>query len=146
IANSLGIKGHAITCSSSSASGNDVMGYALKMLQNEDVDVMLAGGAEAPLIDWVWVGFAPARAMTRWRGPPQEAMKPFDRNSDGFVMGEGGAYVVMEELTHALGRNARIYAEVCGHGRSCEAYHPMAPHPQGRGVQRAMEKCLRKAG
>ncbi len=146
IANSLGLKGHAITCSSSSASGNDVMGYALSMIQHEDVDVMIAGGAEAPLIDTVWVGFAQARAMTRWNGPPHQAMKPFDKHADGFIMGEGGAYVVLEELTHALSRNARIYAEVLGHGRSCEAYSPMAPHPEGIGVQRAIEKCLRKAG
>jgi 3-oxoacyl-[acyl-carrier-protein] synthase II len=65
--------------------------------------------------------------------------------SDGFVMGEGGAFVVLEELTHALARGAKIYAEVLGHGRSCEAYHPMAPHPDGAGIKRAMEKTLHKA-
>jgi 3-oxoacyl-[acyl-carrier-protein] synthase II len=146
IANVIGCKGHAITCSSSSASGNDVMGYAKSMIQNEDVDVMVAGGAEAPLFETGYAGFAHSRAMTRWQGPPEEAMKPFDRRSDGFVMGEGAAYVVLEELSHALSRGAHIYAELLGHGRSCEAYHAMAPHPDGAGLVRAMEKAFRSAG
>jgi len=145
IANQLGCKGHAITCSSSSASGNDVMGYALSMIRHEDVDVMIAGGTEAPLVEPCFFGFAQSRAMTRWSGPPAEAMKPFDIAGDGFVMGEGGAYVVLEELGHALSRAARIYGEILGHGRSCEAFHPMAPHPDGWGVARAMEKALRAA-
>jgi 3-oxoacyl-[acyl-carrier-protein] synthase II len=145
IANQLGFKGHAITCSSSSASGNDVVGYAMRMIQQEEVDLMLAGGAEAPLVDTVYFGFAQSRAMTRWSGPPAEAMKPFDQRGDGFVMGEAGAYLVLEELSHALGRGAKIYAEVVGQGRSCEAYHPMAPHPDGWGVGRAMEKAFRMA-
>lgn len=142
IANAIGCRGHAITCSSSSASGNDVMGYARHMIQHEDIDVMIAGGAEAPIVDTVFFGFAQSRAMTRWSGPPEEAMKPFDQAGDGFVMGEGGAYVVLEELTHALSRGARIYAEVLGQARACEAYHPMAPHPDGWGVARAIGKAL----
>jgi 3-oxoacyl-[acyl-carrier-protein] synthase II len=146
IANELGTRGHAITCSSGSASGNDVMGYSANMIRHEDVDVMVAGGTEAPLVDTIFFGFAQSQAMTRWKGPPAEAMKPFDQRGDGFIMGEGGAYVVLEELTHALSRDARIYAEVLAHGRSCEAYHPMAPHPDGAGVARAMEKALRSAG
>jgi len=146
VAHQLGIKGHAITCSSSSASGNDVMGYAMSMIQNEDVDVMIAGGAEAPLVDTIFYGFSQSRAMTQSKGDPAKSMKPFDIDSDGFVMGEGGAYVVLEELSHALGRNAKIYAEMLGQGRSCEAYHPMAPQPEGAGVKRAMEKSLRRAG
>ena len=72
-------------------------------------------------------------------------MKPFDRRGDGFVIGEVSAYIVIEELTHAVCRGARIYAEILGHGRSCEAYHPMAPQPDGWGVSRAMEKALRDA-
>jgi 3-oxoacyl-[acyl-carrier-protein] synthase II len=146
IAHLLGVRGHAITCSSSSASGNDVMGYALRMIQDEEVDIMIAGGAEAPIVETVYFGFAQSHAMSRWTGPPEEAVKPFDQRADGFVIGEGSAYVVLEELSHALARGARIYAEVLGHGRSCEAYHPMAPHPEGRGVARAMEKALLKAG
>lgn len=145
IAFHLGLRGHAITCSSSSSSGNDAIGYALHMIQHEDIDVMVAGGAEAPLVDTVYFGFTKSQAMTRWSGPPAEAMKPFDRHGDGFVMGEGAAFLVIEELTHALGRGARIYAEVLGHGRACEAYHPFAPEPGGWGVARSIEKALRHA-
>jgi 3-oxoacyl-[acyl-carrier-protein] synthase II len=146
IAQLIGCQGHAITCSSSSASGNDVIGYAVTMIQNEDVDVMITGGAEAPIVDTVYFGFAHSGAMTRWAGSPDEAMRPFDQRADGFVMGEGGAYLVLEELGHALSRGAKIYAEVLGQGRSCEAFHPMAPHPDGVGVARAMEKALRRSG
>ncbi len=145
IANAIGCRGHALTCSSSSASGNDVMGYARHMIQHDDIDVMIAGGAEAPIVDTVFFGFAQSRAMTRWAGPPEQAMKPFDQASDGFVMGEGGAYIVLEELTHAIGRGATIYAELLGQSRACEAYHPMAPHPDGWGVTRAMSKALHSA-
>lgn len=145
IAYHLGLRGHSITCSSSSSSGNDAIGYALHMIQHEDIDVMVAGGAEAPLVDTVYFGFTKSQAMTRWSGAPAEAMKPFDRHGDGFVMGEGAAFLVLEELTHALGRGARIYAEVLGHGRACEAFHPFAPQPDGWGVARAIEKALRHA-
>ncbi len=146
VAYELGCKGHSISMSSSSASGNDVMGYALGMIQNEEIDVMVAGGAEAPLFDTGFAGFAHVRAMTRWKGEPSQAMKPFDKRGDGFVMGESAAFVVIEELSHALSRKAHIYAEILGHGRSCEAYHPMAPHPDGVGLVRAMEKAFRMAG
>jgi 3-oxoacyl-(acyl-carrier-protein) synthase len=146
IANELGCRGHAVTCSSGSSSGNDVLGYAASMIRNEDVDVMVAGGTEAPLVDTIFFGFSQSRSMTRWEGAPAGAMKPFDTASDGFVMGEGGAYLVLEELAHALSRGARIYAEVLAQARSCEAYHPMAPDPNGAGVTRAMEKALHSAG
>ena len=144
IANQLHCKGHAVTMSSGSSSGNDVIGYALSMIQNEDVDVMVAGAAEAPLIDTIFFGFAQSHAMSRSTGDPTEAMKPFDQHSDGFVMGEGAAFLVLEELGHALSRDAKIHAEVVSHGRSCEAYHPMAPNPDGTGVVRAIEKALRR--
>ena len=83
--------------------------------------------------------------MTEHAGEPAEAMRPFDRTRDGFVLGEGAAFFVLEELSHALGRGARIYAEIAGHGRSCEAYHATDPHPDGVGYVRAMEKALRNA-
>src|SRR5690606_17355845 len=86
------------------------------------------------------------RVMTRHSDDPKRAMRPFDKTRDGFVLGEGAGYVVLEELTHALGRGAKIYAELVAHGRSCEAYHPLAPHPDGIGYFRAMEKALKQAG
>jgi 3-oxoacyl-[acyl-carrier-protein] synthase II len=142
VAHELGVKGHAVTICSSSASGNDAIGYALNMIRTEDVDIMIAGGAEAPLIESAWGGLCANRVMSRYTDDPKRAMRPFDKSRDGFILGEGGAYVVLEELTHALSRGARIYAEVVSHGRSCEAYHPLAPHPEGIGYYRAMEKAL----
>jgi 3-oxoacyl-[acyl-carrier-protein] synthase II len=146
VAHQLGVKGHAVTICSSSASGNDAIGYALNMIRGEDVDIMIAGGAEAPLIESAWGGLCANRVMSRYTDDPKRAMRPFDKTRDGFILGEGGAYVILEELTHALSRGAKIYAEVVAHGRSCEAYHPLAPHPEGVGYFRAMEKALHQGG
>ncbi len=146
IAIELGIKGHAITLSSGSASGNDVMGYALAMIRSDEADVMITGGAEAPIIPQIWGTFCQGKVMSTHQGDPREAMKPFDVARSGFVLGEGAAFVVMEELGHAIGRGARIYAEVLGHGRACEAFHPVAPEPQGAGVFKCMSHTLTRAG
>ncbi|HTE88267.1 MAG TPA: beta-ketoacyl-[acyl-carrier-protein] synthase family protein, partial [Terriglobales bacterium] len=145
IALELGIKGHAISYSSSSASGSDAIGYATSMIEQDEVDVMVAGGVEAPLLAPLWGAFCLTKVVTSRNETPQEAMRPFDRHRDGFLLGEGAAFVVLEELSYALGRGARIYAEVAGHGRSCEAYHSVSPHPDGIGLHRAMEKALRRA-
>jgi 3-oxoacyl-[acyl-carrier-protein] synthase II len=145
IALELGIKGHAITYCSGSASGNDAIGYAMKMIRDDEVDMMVAGGSEAPLMEAFWSGFCVTKVMTRRNKTPQTAMRPFDRNRDGFLLGEGAGFMVLEELSHALGRGAKIYAEVVGHGRSCEAYSSVSPQPDGVGLVRAMEKALRQA-
>jgi 3-oxoacyl-[acyl-carrier-protein] synthase II len=146
VSHELGVKGHAVTICSSSASGNDAVGYALSMIRSEEVDVMVAGGAEAPLIESAWGGLCASHVMTRHVDEPSLAMRPFDKTRDGFVLGEGAGYLILEELTHALGRGARIYAEVVSHGRSCEAYHPLAPHPDGVGYLRAIEKAMKQGG
>src|SRR5580658_6204066 len=140
----LGIQGHAITYCSGCASGNDAIGHAARLIQSDDIDVAVAGGAEETM-EMVHIGFCRLRAMTEQTGPPAEAMRPFDRSRDGFLLGEGSAFFVLEELSHALGRGARIYAEVAGHGQSCEAYHATDPHPEGKGYVRALEKALRHA-
>lgn len=145
IALELGIQGHALTYSSSSASGSDVMGYALSMIRNDEVDIMVAGGSEAPLLAPLWGAFCLTKVMTMRNDDPAAAMRPFDNSRDGFVLGEGAAFVVVEELTHALSRGAKIYAEILGHGRSCEAHHSVSPHPEGLGMVRAIEKALRSA-
>lgn len=145
IARELGIRGHAITYCSGSCSGNDAIGYALRMIQSDEADVMVAGGADAPLMEAFWSGFCVARIMTRRNDTPKQAMRPFDRRRDGVLLGEGGAFLVLEDLSHALMRRARIYAEVLGHGRSCEAYDSVAPHPEGLGLARAMQKALHDA-
>ena len=146
IALDLGIRGHACSYSSGSASGNDAMGYALRMIRDDEVEVMVAGGTEAPILAPLWGAFCLTKVMSTRNETPATAMRPFDAARDGFVLGEGAAFLVLEELSHALGRGARIYAEMTGHGRACEAYHSVAPHPDGIGMRRAMEKALRDAG
>ena len=120
------------------------MGYALTMIRSDEADVMIAGGAEAPIIPQIWGTFCQAKVMSTFLGEPREAMKPFDIARSGFVLGEGAAFVVMEELGHAIARGARIYAEVLGHGRACEAFHPVAPEPHGVGVFKSMGHALEK--
>ncbi len=145
IALELGIKGYAVTYSSGSASGNDTIGYASSMIRDDDVDVVVAGGAEAPFISTLWGIFCLTKVMTTRNDNPHGSMRPLDKTHDGFLLGEGAGFLVLEELSHALARGARIYAELASHGRSCEAYHSVSPHPEGIGMQRAMEKALRKA-
>lgn len=142
----LGLHGHAVTYCSGCCSSNDAIGYAANMIQMDDADVMIAGGADANLSLPIWAGFSALRVMANNSDCPSKSMRPFDRQRDGFVLGEGAAYLVIEELSHALGRNARIYAEVLGHGRSCEAYHLVDLHPEGVGAGRAMDKALRRSG
>jgi 3-oxoacyl-[acyl-carrier-protein] synthase II len=146
IALKLGIRGHAITYCAGSASGNEALGYAFKMIHQDEVDVMVAGGTEAPLIPELWAVFSLTKVMTFQNEDLKRAMKPFDKDRDGFLLGEGSAFMVLEELSHALARGAKIYAEIIGHGRSCEAYHSVNPHPDGVGVFRAMEKAVHSAG
>ena len=102
IALELGIKGHAITYCSGSCSGNDALGYAMKMIRSDETDIMVAGGADAPLIEAFWSGFCVTKALTRRNETPQQAMRPYDRSRDGLLLGEGAAFLVLEELSHAL--------------------------------------------
>ncbi len=145
IALELGTQGLAVTYSSGSASGNDVIGYALNLIKCDEVDILVAGGSEAPLLAPLWGAFCQMKVMTRRNDDPPHSMRPFDRSRDGFLLGEGAAFLVLEELSHALDRGAPIYAEVLGQGRSCEAHHSVAPHPDGIGMTRAIEKALRQA-
>jgi 3-oxoacyl-[acyl-carrier-protein] synthase II len=140
----LGIHGHAVTYCSGCASSTDAIGYAARLIRGDDMDVALAGGADETM-EMLHVGFCRLRAMTEQTCAPAQAMRPFDRTRDGFVLGEGSAFFVLEELSHALGRGARIYVELVGHGQSCEAYHATDPHPDGVGYARALEKTLRNA-
>ena len=145
IAYELGIKGHAITYCSGCASGNDAIGYATQMIREDEVDVMLAGATDDTMAEPMFGGFCLLKVMTRRNETPQQAMRPFDRQRDGFLLGEGAAFLVLEELSYALSRGAKIYAEILGHGRSCEAHHSTDTHPDGVGFRRAMEKALRQA-
>jgi 3-oxoacyl-[acyl-carrier-protein] synthase II len=135
----LGIRGYAMTYCSGCASGNDAIGHAFRSVQNDEADVAVAGGTEE-LHELLHVGFCRIRSMSVRNDSPATAVRPFDRNRDGFILGEGAVFLVLEEMDHALQRGARIYAEVLGYGKSAEAYHATDPHPEGWGVRSRAEK------
>lgn len=140
----LGIRGHALTCCSGCASGNDAIGQAFRNIQAGEADAAVAGGSEE-LHELLHVGFCRIRSMTERNDNPAGSARPFDRNRDGFFLGEGAVFLVLEELSHALCRGARIYVEVAGYGRSAEAYHATDPHPDGRGYTQALDKAIADA-
>lgn len=128
------------------ASGAHAIGDAARMIKWDDADVMVVGGAEAAICRLGIAGFASARALsTGFNDTPQRASRPWDRDRDGFVMGEGAGIVVLEELEHAHRRGAKIYAEVVGYGMSGDGHHVTAPAPDGNGAFRAMKAALRNA-
>src|SRR6187431_1586494 len=136
---------HAVVTACST--GAHSIGDAARMIKDDDADIMLAGGAEATICPIGIAGFAQARALsTAFNDQPEKASRPYDKDRDGFVMGEGAGVVVLEEYEHAKARGAKIYAEVVGYGLSGDAYHVTAPHPEGSGGYRAMEMALRKSG
>jgi 3-oxoacyl-[acyl-carrier-protein] synthase II len=136
---------HAVVTACST--GAHSIGDAARMIKDGDADIMLAGGAEATICPIGIAGFAQARALsTNFNDQPEKASRPYDKDRDGFVMGEGSGVVVLEEYEHAKARGAKIYAEVVGYGLSGDAHHVTAPHPEGSGAYRSMEMALRKSG
>lgn len=128
------------------ASSGSALGDAMHAIQFGEADVMLTGGTEAVLLPISFAGFCAMKAMSIRNEDPEHASRPFDRERDGFVMGEGSGFVVLESLTHAKKRGARIYAELIGYGRSADAYHVVEPHPEGRGAAQAMRRAIQDAG
>jgi len=136
---------HAVVTACST--GAHSIGDAARMIALDDADVMLAGGAEAAICPIGIAGFAQARALsTHFNDTPEKGSRPYDKDRDGFVMGEGAGVVVLEEYERAKKRGAKIYAEVIGYGLSGDAYHVTAPHPEGVGAYNSMAMALRKSG
>jgi 3-oxoacyl-[acyl-carrier-protein] synthase II len=146
VAIEFGFTGPNSTNGMSCASGAIAVGDGWRAIRDGDADVMLAGGVETPLAPLCYGAFAIIRAMSTRNDDPGRASRPFDRDRDGFVMGEGACVLVLEEYEHARARGARIYAEVLGYGTSNDAHHMTAPRPDGAQASRAMATALRTAG
>lgn len=137
-----GLKGPVLSLSNACSTANHSIGSAFRIIQYGEADAMLAGGTEAAITELPYAGFCALRAMSQRNDDPEHASRPFDRERDGFVMGEGSGVVLLEELEHALSRGARVYAEVVGYGSTGDAYHLVAPPPDGGGAARAMRIAL----
>jgi len=145
IAINYGFKGPNYSLASACASSNNAIGDALRLLRYGDADVMISGGSEGTIVPLALAAFCSMRALSRRNDEPHKASRPFDKNRDGFVMGEGAGIIVLETLEHALNRGAKIYAELAGYGASDDAYHITAPEPEGSAAVLAMEKAMNDA-
>lgn len=141
-----GLKGPNMAVATACASGAHAIGMAFRAIQYGDVDVAVAGGVEATITPVAVAGFNAMKALSTRNDEPQKASRPFDRDRDGFVIGEGGAMLVLEELERAKRRGAPIYAELVGYGYNSDAYHLAAPDPDGDGAASCMLQALRDAG
>ncbi|MCL1696219.1 beta-ketoacyl-ACP synthase II [Lysinibacillus sp. BPa_S21] len=130
---------------SACAIGNTAIGEAFRLIRSGEVDVVFAGGTEAAVTDLSIASFGNATALSTRNNDPTKASRPFDKNRDGFVMSEGAGILILESLSHALCREAKIYAEVIGYGASSDAHHMVATHPEGKGAQLAMRLALKNA-
>lgn len=146
IAISFGLKGPNFTTVTACASSNNAIGEAFRILQRGEADVIVSGGSEAPATELSMGGFCAIKAMSTRNDEPQKASRPFDRDRDGFVLGEGSGVLILETLEHALNRGANIYAELSGYGSTCDAYHMTAPDPVGAGAARAIKLAIQDAG
>lgn len=144
---SLGLKGPNSAVATACATGNHAIGDAFRIIQRGEADGMMCGGSEAAITVMGFGGFCALKALsTAYNDHPEKASRPFDKNRDGFVIGEGAGVVVLEEMEHAIKRNAHIYCEIIGYGMSGDAYHMTAPDPQGDGGVRCITGAIKDAG
>ncbi|HEX2172919.1 MAG TPA: beta-ketoacyl-ACP synthase II [Dehalococcoidia bacterium] len=141
-----GLRGYSSTVCTACAAGTQAIGEAAEVIRRGAADVMVTGGVEAGISEMGLAGFVAMRAMTSRNDPPERASRPFDADRDGFVPAEGAGILVLESLDHALRRGARPLAEVLGFGVSADAYHLVAPDPEGEGAARAMQWAIEDAG
>jgi 3-oxoacyl-[acyl-carrier-protein] synthase II len=141
-----GAKGPNSAVATACASGTHSIGDAFRLIQNNIADVMIAGGTEATITPLAIAGFSAMKALSTRNDEPEKASRPFDKDRDGFVMGEGSGIMILEELEHALNRGAKIYAEITGYGMTADAYHLSSPAPEGEGAARCMSAAIADAG
>jgi len=146
IAIEFGLKGPNFASVTACASALHSIGHAFRSILHGDADLMVAGGAEAPISPIGLAGFCSMRALSTRNDDPGHACRPFDKDRDGFVMSEGAGVVILEEYGHAVKRGAKLYAELVGFGMSCDANHMTAPCEDGSGAKRAMQAAMREAG
>ncbi len=142
----LGAKGVNETIVTACASSNHAIGDAYEVIKRGDADIIISGGTEAPITPMSVGGFSSMKALSTRNDEPERASRPFDKDRDGFIMGEGAGIVILEELEHALARGAKIYAEVLGYGMTADANHITTPAENGEGANRSMRLALEKAG
>ncbi len=142
----LGVTGPSFSIATACSSASDAGGYAFEAIRSGAVDFLIMGGAEASIYPGILAAFCVARALSTRNEDPEKACRPFSRDRDGFVLGEGAGILVLEEYEHAKNRGAHVYAEILGHGMTCDAYHMTAPDPEGTEAVRAMEMAMRHAG
>lgn len=142
----LGVTGPSFSIATACSSASDAGGYAFEAIRSGSLDFLIMGGAEASIYPGILAAFCVARALSTRNEDPEKASRPFSRDRDGFVLGEGSGIMVLEEYEHAKKRGAHIYAEILGHGMTCDAYHMTAPDPEGTQAVRAMQMAMADAG
>src|SRR3989454_2312209 len=141
-----GAKGPNSATATACAAGNHAIGDSFRIIERGDAVAMICGGAESTITPMTMAGFAAMRALSTRNDDPERACRPFDRDRDGFVVGEGAGVMILEEIEHARRRGARIYAEIVGYGMTADAYHMTAPDETQSGVIRAMRRAMQDAG